>query len=537
MKKLLSIFMALNMVILTVCSLPAFANANTVNDSISYTYNKTTKTLVVTGKGEISDLYNITENDVQPEYYDDFYNAEELVVEEGITKISDSFSSLHYVKKISFPKSLTSLSESRDVGNISKCYALCNLEYLTSVSFKSGITYIGDYVFGNCPKLTKLVIPNTVTTLHIYNYANSTKITVPSSVKNLCVNTMKYGKNISFSGAVSNITIEAEEEASDFTPPTNSSRITYVGCDFKKITLPVFTKTVKVGFYVCFDLETITIPENSKVEFTSQYGYAIDSCTNLYNIYCYSKNVEVDGVFGLFGCYDPELIFGDGNYDEGMHYPVVYCYKNSKMYNRCKEEGLKYHTIANPSAIKNLSNKTSTTKTVTLSWNKSYNATKYVVDRYNSAQKKWIRVGETKNFQIDAEGKNGCKHCFRVRAYNDIGNGKRLYNSYAKIEVGVRPIATKVLALSSKKNSVSAKWEKQATRTSGYEIEYSTNSNFKNSKKILVSNVKSTYKTINNLKSKTTYYVRVRTYKTMKLNGKNRNIFSYRTQYKSINTL
>ncbi|MBR1763701.1 MAG: fibronectin type III domain-containing protein, partial [Eubacterium sp.] len=64
-----------------------------------------------------------------------------------------------------------------------------------------------------------------------------------------------------------------------------------------------------------------------------------------------------------------------------------------------------------------------------------------------------------------------------------------------------------------------AKWSKQATQTTGYQIQYATNSKFtKNKKTVTVKGTKTTSKTVSKLKAKKKYYVRVRTYKTV--NGK-----------------
>ena len=55
-------------------------------------------------------------------------------------------------------------------------------------------------------------------------------------------------------------------------------------------------------------------------------------------------------------------------------------------------------------------------------------------------------------------------------------------------------------------------------RISGYEVQYSTSSKFKNAKTKKVSGYGKTSLKISNLKGKTTYYIRVRT--TMKVSGK-----------------
>lgn len=64
-------------------------------------------------------------------------------------------------------------------------------------------------------------------------------------------------------------------------------------------------------------------------------------------------------------------------------------------------------------------------------------------------------------------------------------------------------------------------------------MQYSLNSNFKSAKLLNVTNNKVTTKLISNLKSKKKYYVRIRTYKNVKVKGKSTKLYS--TWSKSLN--
>jgi hypothetical protein len=69
---------------------------------------------------------------------------------------------------------------------------------------------------------------------------------------------------------------------------------------------------------------------------------------------------------------------------------------------------------------------------------------------------------------------------------------------------------------SSKTKTLAVTWAKQATQTTGYEIQYTTDSKFKkNLATVTVESAKTTDKTIENLSANTKYYVRIRTYKTV----------------------
>lgn len=72
---------------------------------------------------------------------------------------------------------------------------------------------------------------------------------------------------------------------------------------------------------------------------------------------------------------------------------------------------------------------------------------------------------------------------------------------------------TTLTSVKAGKKFLKAAWKKQSGVT-GYQIQYSTDKNFKkNTHKVTVKGAKYTSKTVKKLKSKKTYYVRVRTYK------------------------
>lgn len=88
------------------------------------------------------------------------------------------------------------------------------------------------------------------------------------------------------------------------------------------------------------------------------------------------------------------------------------------------------------------------------------------------------------------------------------------------------PKSTTLTNLSSSKKKVKVKWKKQVSQTNGYQLQYSLNSNFKSAKLLNVTNNKVTTKLISNLKSKKKYYVRIRTYKNVKVKGKSTKLYS-----------
>ena len=94
-----------------------------------------------------------------------------------------------------------------------------------------------------------------------------------------------------------------------------------------------------------------------------------------------------------------------------------------------------------------------------------------------------------------------------------------------------------ISSLKKGKKSITVKWKKVKS-IKGYQIEYSTSKKFtkKTSKKVLVSKQKKTSTAIKNLKGKKTYYVRIRTYKNVKFNGKTVKVYSSWSKSKSVKT-
>ena len=74
-------------------------------------------------------------------------------------------------------------------------------------------------------------------------------------------------------------------------------------------------------------------------------------------------------------------------------------------------------------------------------------------------------------------------------------------------------------------------------KTTGYQVQVATNKKFKKNKKtVTIKKQKTTKTTVKKLKAKKKYYVRVRTYKTVKINGKSIRIYSGWSKAKTVTT-
>ncbi len=101
----------------------------------------------------------------------------------------------------------------------------------------------------------------------------------------------------------------------------------------------------------------------------------------------------------------------------------------------------------------------------------------------------------------------------------------------------IRPQKTSLKKITARSRGLRVTWKKQTTQTDGYQIQYSTNRSFKGkAAKIAEAGKKGTAKNISRLKGKKKYYVRIRTYKTVKVNGKKRTLYSDWSKSKTIRT-
>lgn len=120
------------------------------------------------------------------------------------------------------------------------------------------------------------------------------------------------------------------------------------------------------------------------------------------------------------------------------------------------------------------------------------------------------RISKTYYDVIYSSGrKNVGKYTVKVKFKKEYARFGSISKTFA-----ITPKGTNISKVSAAKKGFKVNWKKQSSQISGYQIQYSTSKNFKNSKTVTVS-AKTTSKKISKLKAKKKYYVRVRTYKTV----------------------
>ena len=89
------------------------------------------------------------------------------------------------------------------------------------------------------------------------------------------------------------------------------------------------------------------------------------------------------------------------------------------------------------------------------------------------------------------------------------------YSGSIKIPYSIVPKGTSLKSVAAGKKTLTVKWAKQATQTSGYQLQYGTSSSFSGAKTVNITKNTTVSKKLTKLKSRKIYYVRVRTYKTV----------------------
>ena len=118
----------------------------------------------------------------------------------------------------------------------------------------------------------------------------------------------------------------------------------------------------------------------------------------------------------------------------------------------------------------------------------------------------------TKNTHYTVTYASGRKN---VGKYKVTIKMKGNYTGTKTLYLTINPAKTTVSKLTAGKKSIKVAITKKSTQVTGYQIQYSTSKTFKSAKTKTITSYKTTSTTLTKLTAKKTYYVRVRTYKTV----------------------
>ena len=173
------------------------------------------------------------------------------------------------------------------------------------------------------------------------------------------------------------------------------------------------------------------------------------------------------------------------------------------------------------------------------------------VDSISLSQISYVYNGKTKKPSVKVKNSSGkmlrdktdytvyySGKAKNVGSYTVTITLKGNYSGIVKKTFEIVPKGTSISKISARRKGFAIKWKKQTKQTSGYEIAYSTSNKFvkKNTKTVTVKKNKNSSKSISKLKAKKKYYVRIRTYKTIRKNGRPAQIYSAWSKVRMVTT-
>lgn len=179
-----------------------------------------------------------------------------------------------------------------------------------------------------------------------------------------------------------------------------------------------------------------------------------------------------------------------------------------------------------PVAISGLKVEKATASSLKFSWEKDKSGETDYYQIYDVKSKKVIATIGSDNLSYTVKNlKAGTAYSFKIRGYSKE-DGEKFYGSWKSITGITKTVSTAFKSLKSEKaKSFIAKWTAKAG-VAGYQIQYSTAADFTGAKIVKVTGSSSASKTVSSLKSGKKYYVRIRTYKTLKVNGETKVAYS-----------
>ena len=296
------------------------------------------------------------------------------------------------------------------------------------------------------------------------------------------------------------------------------------------------TSIVDRAFYGCSSLTSIELPAG----LTSIGRYAFLYCSSLTGIELPAGLTSIgDSTFS--GCDDLVLLVYKSSYAEkySKKYSLNYRYINDCSH-AWDTDIVKATTKKNGSITKTCTEcAKQTTETIYAVKNIKLSQTSYT---YNGkSQKPSVTVKDRKGKAL----KNKTDYTVTYpKNMKNVGNYtvtiklKGNYKGTVKKTFQIIPKGTTISKITPKKKGFALKWNKQAVQTTGYEVAYSTNKDFtkKATGTITVGKSKTVSKSVSKLKAKKKYYVKIRTYKAVKINGKAKKLYSAWSKIKTVIT-
>lgn len=453
-----------------------------------------------------------------------------IVIEEGVTGLADGvFNNFSALTSVSMPKSL------RSIGN----YAFSDCIALPSVTIPEGVTEIGERAFSSMDNLSFVKIPGTVKTIGkdafrgvgykvskltvilekgittigdtAFASTNIHELNIPDSVKTIGEGAFQGNsklRKVTMGDSVTKIGARAFATCEELTSIRLSNNITeipesmlHVCSKITKVTLPAKIKSIGKGaFCHCENLTEITIPSG-----VTEIGETAFASTKIRSV------VIPDGV----------KVIGEGAFEfckqlEKITFPVGITDIKAAAFDSC--DNLK-HVYYNGTQ-----KKWESVKIYVWNYELRYNPKMHYLSvtmpvsgiTYSGAAKKPAITVK------DPAGKIISSKYYTVTWKNNKNVGtasatvtlKGKYAGTITKTFKIVPKATALSGVSALSKGFKVNWKAQTAQTTGYQVQYSVNKNFKSPVTKTVASCKTRTLTVKKLSAGKRYYVRIRTYRT-----------------------
>lgn len=478
------------------------------------------------------------------------YSLSSIDIPESVTEIGVSvFENCKKLKEIKLPEHLIKIGkeafefctfesiyipqsvETMDSGVFSYC------SNLKEVNIPDKITYLKSDLFRGCSSLDEINIHDNITGFGSYAFngcISLKEIRIPDNMK--YVNKGTFGgcqslESITLPSTIERIDWQAFKDCTSLSEINLQENLKELGYEafrncksLKNITIPSTVKRIdKYAFKECDDL-VFTV-----YEFTYGEAYMMQN-NKKHNTIRDISNVDVNRISKQIftgKSINPKVV-GIYNNEETLKEGTDYIleYKNNTnvgigtiiIKGRGKYYGTQYVEFEIiPKSTTSFKVDSTTTSTVNLSWKRVSSADGYVIYRYNTTSKKYVRIGTVEGnrttFYKDEKRVSATIYNYRIKPIKRINN-VTYYGNYTSAKAVTNPLKPTIAVKSTSSKSVTINWNK-INRASGYKIYRATSSK---GKYTLVKTIKNgdtlTYKNTGLTKSKT-YHYKVKSYRTV----------------------
>ena len=430
-------------------------------------------------------------------------SLEYISIPEGVTTIpSDAFIDCISLREVILPQSLISI----------KGYAFDNCKKLEKINIPNGVTGIGTFAFGSCKSLTEIALPDDCIVAP-YTFFACTKLS--NIILNPTNNNYDFIDGVLYDHLYGNrikVLWCSPLKSGAYTIPdyvTDISGGAFAFCsNLTSIEIPDGVNNIgEESFKSCTGLTSIKIPSG----ITKVKEYTFHNCSSLREVILPASLTTIeDKAFQDAGLTD---VYYEGTAEQWSVF--VLNYTNAPLLNAKMHFNYSYasdDSVAN-ATVTGLKAKTYTGKAI--------------------IQKPVVKVAG-KTLTANTDYKVSYENNKKVGTATVIITGVGAYKDSIKKTFKINPKPTAMVSASALRTGFTAKWKKQTSQTTGYQLQYSTSSSFKcGNKTVTIAKNTTVTKKVTKLKAKKKYYVRVRTYKTI---GKTKYYSSW-SKAKAVKTL